>query len=135
MNQQQKEITHYMLAIGASKEVSIFIAAQATLESGNFESNIYKDNNNFMGMKLAKCRITTAVGTNRNHAQYNTRLNCMQDYIIWLVYNGFTQNHLKDVELFKTRLANSNYCPKSDYINRINNIYNQIKETTNTETK
>lgn len=135
MNPQQKAIANCMQEFGATKEVATYVAAQATLESGNFESNIFKENNNFMGMKEPNCRLTTAKGSNRNHAKYDTRTQCMQDYILWLVYNGFTQNTLKDLDKFKVRLVNSGYCPAKDYIQRIERIYEQIKETRKGETK
>lgn len=129
MNCKQKQILNYMYQFGATKDVATYVAAQATLESGNFTSEIYKENKNFMGMKEAHCRLTTAKGSNRNHAKYYTEIECMADYILWLVYNGFTQNTLKDLDRFKLRLVNSGYCPAKDYIKRIDNIYEQIKET------
>lgn len=128
MNAKQKAIAERMEAIGACKEVAKYVAAQATLESGNFTSDIFKENKNFFGMKTAKCRLTTADGTNRNHATYRFTDDCMIDYYLWLVYSGFTQNTLKDLDKFKLRLSNSGYCPLKDYINRINKVYEQIKE-------
>ena len=128
MNTKQKTIAESMEAIGASIEVATFVAAQATLESGNFSSDIFNENKNFFGMKKAKCRPTTAIGTNRNHAMYKINYDCMIDYYLWLVYNGFNQNTLKDLDKFKMRLRDSGYCPLKDYIDRINTIYEEIKE-------
>ena len=128
MNTKQKAIAERMEAIGATIEVATFVAAQATLESGNFTSEIFKENKNFFGMKTAKCRPSTAIGTNRNHAMYKYTDDCMIDYYLWLVYSGFNQNTLKDLDKFILRLSNSGYCPLKDYIDRIKTIYEQIKE-------
>lgn len=127
MNKTQKMLYNVIKRIGASNEVAKFITAQATLESGNFKSNIYKENKNIFGMKHAKSRLTTAKGTNRNHALYDDTCDSAIDYFLWLVYNGFTQNTLKDLDTFKKRLGNSGYCPQKDYIKRIETIYEQIK--------
>lgn len=59
------------------------IYAQAILESGNFKSSIFKNNNNLFGMKEAKQRPTTALGTQLNHAYYNNWRDCVLDYAIW----------------------------------------------------
>ena len=40
------------------------IVAQYKIESGEGTSNIYKQNHNFLGLKEAKLRPTTALGTN-----------------------------------------------------------------------
>ena len=44
------------------------VLAQAKLETNNFHSGIFKENHNLFGMKEARIRISTAKGTNRNHA-------------------------------------------------------------------
>ena len=44
--------------------------AQAKLETGNYTSKIFRESNNLFGMKEAKSRITTAKGTQFNHAYH-----------------------------------------------------------------
>ena len=44
--------------------------AQAKLETGNFTSKVFREGNNLFGMREAKQRITTAKGTENNHAYY-----------------------------------------------------------------
>lgn len=56
---------------------------QAVLESDNFKSTIFKENNNMFGMKLARSRITTAIGVKRNHAYYNNWRDCLIDYALY----------------------------------------------------
>ena len=48
------------------------VYSQAKLESGNFSSKIFKENNNLFGMKRARQRATTATGENRGHATYSS---------------------------------------------------------------
>ena len=79
--------------------------AQATWESGHFGSNIFKENNNLFGMKLAHQRKTTAIGKNRGHAKYNTWQDSVMDYKLWQDSNGMSK------------------LPKDQYITKLSNIY------------
>lgn len=121
------QIASTIFLMKGSKEVAQFVMAQSILETNHYKSNIYKKNNNLFGMKLAKTRLTTAHGENRGHAMYVNTETSLVDYMLWLTYNGFTQNTLKDLDKFKLRLINSGYCPQKDYIKRIEEIYNQIE--------
>ena len=59
------------------------VLAQAKTESGHFKSGIFFENNNLFGMKEAQRRITTAEGTNRNHAFYNHWRESVYDYAFY----------------------------------------------------
>jgi uncharacterized FlgJ-related protein len=59
------------------------VKAQIILETGWLKSSICKENNNLFGMKLAKSRITTAIGKNKGHAVYKTLRDSVKDYAIW----------------------------------------------------
>jgi flagellum-specific peptidoglycan hydrolase FlgJ len=59
------------------------VLAQAKLESGNFQSIIFKENNNIFGMKQARTRPTTATGTSRSHATYGTWKDSIIDYALY----------------------------------------------------
>lgn len=59
------------------------VLAQAKIETGYFTSDIFKENHNMFGMKVAKQRETTAIGENRNHAQYTNWLQSLIDYKLW----------------------------------------------------
>ena len=41
--------------------------AQSMIETGQWKSDIFIENHNLFGMKEAKSRITTAIGTNKNY--------------------------------------------------------------------
>lgn len=59
------------------------VLAQAKLESSNFNSTIFKENNNLFGMKQARTRPTTATGTERSHAVYNDWKDSIIDYALY----------------------------------------------------
>ena len=54
--------------------------AQAMLESGNFTSKIFRENNNMFGMKQARTRINLAKLTQYNHAYFETWEDCLLDF-------------------------------------------------------
>lgn len=59
------------------------VLAQAMVETGHFNSNIFKQNNNLFGMKEARTRIHTASGTQFGHAYYDTWLESVYDYAFY----------------------------------------------------
>lgn len=54
--------------------------AQAKLETGNFTSKVFRENSNLFGMREAKQRISTAIGTENNHAYYYSWTESVLDY-------------------------------------------------------
>ena len=79
--QSKEEVLYYINFLGI-KHPEI-VLNQAILESGNFGSDIYKENHNLFGMKEAKVRTTTALGTNRNHAYYTNWKASVIDYCLY----------------------------------------------------
>lgn len=63
------------------------VYSQAKLESGNFSSRIFKENNNLFGMKMARQRATTATGESRGHATYSSWRQSVDDYAMY--YNKY----------------------------------------------
>ena len=59
------------------------VMAQSILETGHWKSDIFLENHNLFGMKQARRRITTAEGTNRNHAYYNHWRESVYDYAFY----------------------------------------------------
>ena len=57
--------------------------AQAKLETGNFKSAVFKENNNLFGMKEARVRVNTAKGTSLNHAYYDNWQESVYDYAFY----------------------------------------------------
>lgn len=59
------------------------VLAQAKLETSNYTSSIFLENNNLFGMKEAKVRLNTAQGTERSHAYYNSWQESVMDYALY----------------------------------------------------
>ena len=59
------------------------VMAQSMVETGKWKSNIFKENHNLFGMKQARSRINTAVGTQNNHAFYDTWTESVYDYAFY----------------------------------------------------
>jgi hypothetical protein len=59
------------------------VLAQSIQETGHWKSGIFLENHNLFGMKEAQRRITTAEGTNRNHAYYNHWRESVYDYAFY----------------------------------------------------
>lgn len=57
--------------------------AQSIVETGHWKSNIFVENNNLFGMKEAKQRVTTAYGTQNNHAYYESWKESVYDYAFY----------------------------------------------------
>jgi len=97
------------------------VLAQAELESGNFTSPIFKENNNMFGMRVATKRPTTNKGEENGFAYYDNWRECVVDYAF------YSAQYLSDIktkdELFDY-LAQT-YAGDSTYTTRIKEL---IKE-------
>lgn len=59
------------------------VLAQAILETNNFKSRIFLENNNLFGMKPAKLRPTTSNGVLNGYAYYNNWKESVLDYALY----------------------------------------------------
>lgn len=59
------------------------VKAQAMVESGHFKSPVFQQNHNMFGMREAIVRITTAEGSNLNHAYYTDWKYCVADRALY----------------------------------------------------
>lgn len=94
------------------------VLAQAKIETGNFTSVIFKENNNLFGMKLPRVRPTTAVGKSRNHAVYQTWLLSLIDYKLWqdqMIRRAPTKRKYLEY-------LSRNYAEDKTYIRKIKNL-------------
>ncbi len=62
------------------------VFSQAILETGHFKSKVWRENHNLFGMRLAKKRPTTAIGSKHNHAVYTDWMESVSDYLLWQTY-------------------------------------------------
>lgn len=59
------------------------VLAQAMHESNHFTSDIFNENHNLFGFKMAGSRPTTALGVNRKHAYYENWEMSVLDYALY----------------------------------------------------
>ena len=93
------------------------VLAQAILETGNFTSDIFKENHNLFGMKVAGSRPTSAIGTNRNHAQYRNWKESVMDYALFqsFIIAKLPSNNKQEYRTYIQKF----YSTTSDYLVRI----------------
>ncbi|MEJ7695059.1 glucosaminidase domain-containing protein [Daejeonella sp.] len=94
--------------------------SQARLETGNFTSDIFKENHNLFGMKMAELRPTSAVGVNRGHALYT---NWRESVIDYALFQSFTISRLKNItkDAYREHIQKY-YSETSDYLVRIDRV-------------
>jgi len=106
------------------------VLAQAKLESGNFTSRIYKQNNNMFGMKEPKKRVTVSNGSKGAYAYYDTWMHSVIDQRIYYAkyLDGKTEQQIY------TYLEN-NYAEDKQYVSKLKNIIHKqnLKERFNNE--
>lgn len=91
------------------------ILAQAKLESGNFKSTIFLENNNMFGMREAKLRANLARGTNRAHAYYDSWQESVLDYALY--YSTYLSDIRTEGEYFE--YLRQNYAEDPTYVQRL----------------
>lgn len=100
------------------------VYAQTKLETGNFESKIFRENNNLFGMKVARIRPTTNKGEQYNHAVFNNWKESVVDYAL------YQASYLRDIKTetqYYEYLAN-NYAEDPNYISKIKKIVNDERK-------
>jgi hypothetical protein len=113
------------------KEVNVkfphIVMAQAYLESSYkgrpFNSPIFKENHNMFGMKEAKSRPTTALGTKRNHAYFRNWEYAVVDYAL---YQSAFLRQIKTEEQYFRYLAGS-YAEDPNYISKVRKLAQKFK--------
>jgi len=88
------------------------VLAQSKLETGQFKSNIFKENHNLFGMKEAKIRINLAKGTQYGHAFYNNWIESVYDYAF---YQSTYLSRIKTEEQYFEYLDQS-YAEAENYV-------------------
>ncbi len=124
---ESKEITKQEILIQLSFEDSVknyiqelnirfpdIVFNQARVESGNFTSAVFKENNNMFGMKIARQRPTTSIGENRGYSVY---LNWKHSVIDYALLQAWSYKNLTRSEYLE-RLNNS-YAEDVAYLNKI----------------
>jgi flagellum-specific peptidoglycan hydrolase FlgJ len=115
-SQTLNEVWNYAYHLGIKHHD--IVMAQVILESKHLKSDIFKNNNNLIGMKLATQRPTTAIGKDANgFAIYENWKWCLRDYLIY--QNKYYKDDSEDYYEFLTRMG---YDEKGGYGERLKEI-------------
>lgn len=99
------------------------VLAQAKIESGNYTSKVFRENNNLFGMKEPNVRTTTALGTKNSHAYYSDWVSSVYDYAM------FQNNRMQGVDSeskYYAKLADG-YAADSTYAAVIRKTVDSLK--------
>mgnify|MGYP002507809496 FL=1 len=94
------------------------VLAQAKLESNNFRSYLFKENNNMFGMKLASSRLTIANGEEHGYASYESWLESLMDYALY--YSSYLRNVKTEREYYQ--FLSKFYAEDVAYVTKIQNL-------------
>ena len=97
------------------------VYAQARLESRNFNSDVFKANNNMFGMRIATTRPSTNHGEQLTYALYTSWKESVEDYAM---FSAAYLNKIKTEDEYFQYLAD-NYAQDPTYVARLKAI---IKE-------
>lgn len=98
------------------------VFAQMRLESGNFKSDLAKNNNNFFGMKYPRQRATVAKGVDRGYAYYRSWSYSVLDYAIWqrIYASGLTEEEYLE-------MLSEKYAEDKAYVRKVKSVSDSIK--------
>lgn len=102
------------------------VLAQATLETGNFTSDVFKENHNLFGMKLARSRPTTRLGIKHGHAYYENWESSVEDYGYYQAYQGLAK--IKNDEQYYNLLYKLGYAEDPNYILKVKKLAEELKD-------
>ncbi|MAO24110.1 MAG: hypothetical protein CMJ25_25445 [Phycisphaerae bacterium] len=102
------------------------ILAQSILETGHYDSKIFKENHNLFGMKEARVRLNLAEGTQYGHAYYNNWEESVMDYALW--YSTYAYKCKTEKQLYK--LLDKQYAEAAAYVSSLQHVIeiNNLKE-------
>lgn len=99
------------------------VLAQSILETGNYKSEVFSMNHNLFGMKQARVRPTTALGTSIGHAYYNNWKESVYDYAL---YQAAYLKSVKTEDQYFDYLG-SNYAEAEHYVRALKRIIRKNK--------
>ena len=99
--------------------------AQMKIESGNYESSIARNNNNYFGMRQPSSRLTVSLGSRNGYARYRNWAYSILDYALWqrqYAWNLTEEQYL--AKLGRTYAEDPNYVSKVKKLSK--NLAEQI---------
>lgn len=98
------------------------VLAQAILETGHYKSEVFVMNHNLFGMKQARIRPTTALGTNVGHAYYKNWKESVYDYAL---YQASYLKNVKTEDQYFDYLG-SNYAEAQNYVRSLKRVIKKM---------
>ena len=96
---------------------------QSIIESGNYTSKIFLENNNPFGMKLSWNRATTALGIKNGYAYYSNLRDAIIDYAF--MQSSYYRSAKTEEDYYL--LLQKSYAEDKEYINKVRKIANKLK--------
>lgn len=101
----------------------LYPLAQACIESANFTSSVFDRYNNCLGMKAPNKRETTCTNKGQGgYANYESVMDGIEDYILWLKEFGLT-----DDEKLLAHLKAGRYAEDKQYYSKVINMVASLK--------
>lgn len=99
------------------------VLSQSIIESGNYTSKIFLENNNPFGMKLSWNRATTALGIKNGYAYYSNLRDAIIDYAF--MQSSYYRSAKTEEDYYL--LLQKSYAEDKEYINKVRKIANKLK--------
>jgi flagellum-specific peptidoglycan hydrolase FlgJ len=94
------------------------VMAQSILETGHWKSQIFLENHNLFGMKEARQRITTAGGTQSNHAFYKHWRESVYDYAFY--QSSYLRSLRSEADYYQ--YLGASYAEASNYVEAVKEL-------------
>lgn len=110
----EDSVYKYILFLNIKHPEVVF--KQAKIESGNFKSKVFKENNNMFGIKQVFKRPNTQIGINRGYGVYEDWKSCVLDYALlqtWSYKNLTLEQYIKTLD--------NSYATDPEYGNKLRN--------------
>lgn len=138
LKEYQQIVFNAARAAGLNDAQAKIITAQATHESGNFKSNVFKTDNNLFGMKMPSKRskqfierpskIVMRTEGATPYAHYSSIQNSVKDLILgWHAYNRTNWDKIKTPADYATYLKAKGYYGDT-YSNYLTALVNHLKK-------
>lgn len=128
LNESEKQSFKPTQVLDMLRDINVkfphIVYAQAILESGNFQSDVFRTNNNMFGMKQPSKRVTLSKGVIGNYASYDSWKDCVLDYAY---YQSTYLSDLKTEDQYYNYLQH-NYAQDTTYAELVRNIANKYKK-------
>lgn len=99
------------------------VLSQSIIESGNYTSKVFLENNNPFGMKLSWNRSTTALGIKNGYAYYSNLRDAIIDYAF--MQSSYYRSAKTEEDYYL--LLQKSYAEDKEYINKVRKIANKLK--------